>query len=201
MVLNPVLCALIVPFYIFFTVYLPPRLWLLLLYSSVHWMSSWNDAIWLPSSPSSMVSMATVSNDWGRGSNWPIVSKLHFSEWFPLSCYWNRAPALWWIHLVIHSLEGKRGKYKHDTRGLASLKQSSYWMNKHTRARTVKQQFERGRKNTHTHGSQHAAATILATSFNWLCGLFLKKWQKLMSWISSPQVPTASCLLRPHKEW
>lgn len=118
---------------------------------SAVWMSSWNDAIWLPSSPSSMVSMATVSNDWGRGSNWPIVSKLHFSEWFPLSCYWNRAPALWWIHLVIHSLEGKRGKYKHDTRGLASLKQSSYWMNKHTSARTVKQQFERGGKNTHTH--------------------------------------------------
>lgn len=34
-----------------------------------------------------------VSSDWGRGSNWPIVSKLHFSEWFPLSSYWNRAPA------------------------------------------------------------------------------------------------------------
>lgn len=98
----------------------------------VYWMSSWNDAIWLSSCSFSMVSMATVSSDWGRGSNWPIVSKLHFSEWFPLSCYWNWAPALWWIHLVIHSLEGKRRKYKHDTGGLALLKQRGYWMDKHT---------------------------------------------------------------------
>ncbi len=82
-----------------------------------YWMSSWNDAIWLPSCSFSMVTMATVSGEWGHGSNWPIVSKLHFSEWFPLSCYWNRAAGLWWIHLVIHSLEGKRGKYKHDTGG------------------------------------------------------------------------------------
>lgn len=40
-----------------------------------------------------MVTMATVSSEWGHGSNWPIVSKLHFSEWFPQSCYWNRAPS------------------------------------------------------------------------------------------------------------
>lgn len=65
----------------------------------------------------SLVSMVTVSSDWGQGSNWPIVSKLHFSEWFPLSCYWNRALAVWWIHLVIHSLEGRREQYKHDTGG------------------------------------------------------------------------------------
>lgn len=91
----------------------------------------------------SMVTMVTVSSDWGRGSNWPIVSKLHFSEWFPLSCYWNRAPALWWIHLVIHSLEGKRGKYKHDTAGgLALLKQRGYWMNKHTNTPTAEPRLQ-----------------------------------------------------------
>lgn len=89
----------------------------------------------------SMVSMATVSSDWGQGSNWPIVSKLHFSEWVPLSCYWNRTPALWWIHVVIHSLEGKRGKYKHDTGGLALLKQRGYWMDKHVNASTADAQL------------------------------------------------------------
>lgn len=110
-------------------------------------MSRWNDTIWLAPpfffSPS-MVSMATVSSDWGQGSNWPIVSKLHFSEWFPLSCYWNRAPALWWIHLVIHSLEGKREKYKHDTGGLVLLKQRGYWMNKQTNTPTLALQLWEG---------------------------------------------------------
>lgn len=56
-------------------------------------MSVWKDAIWLTSCSRPRVSMATLSSEWGHGSNWPIVSKLHFSEWFPQSCYWNRAPA------------------------------------------------------------------------------------------------------------
>lgn len=56
-------------------------------------MSVWKDAIWPTSCSLSRVSMATLSSEWGHGSNWPIVSKLHFSEWFPQSCYWNRAPA------------------------------------------------------------------------------------------------------------
>lgn len=82
---------------------------------------------------SPLVSMATVSSDWGQRSNWPIERKLHFSEWFPQSCYWNRALALWWIHLVIHSLEGKRGKYKHDIRGLpSSNKKATKQANIHT---------------------------------------------------------------------
>lgn len=108
-----------------------------------YWMSGWKDAIWPTSCSLSRVSMATLSSEWGHGSNWPIVSKLHFSEWFPQSCYWNRAPAPWWTHLVIHSLKGRRGKYKHDTRGcqggfvgggrrglLASFKQRNYEMKK-----------------------------------------------------------------------
>lgn len=49
--------------------------------------------IWPTSCSLSRVSMATLSSEWGHGSNWPIVSKLHFSEWFPQSYYWNRAPA------------------------------------------------------------------------------------------------------------
>lgn len=95
-----------------------------------------------------MVSMETMSSDWGRGSNWPIVSKLHFSDWFPLSCYWNRALPHWWIHLVIHSLKGKMGKYKHDSSGgggrggvfgrwggwgsLCSNKEATRWINTQT---------------------------------------------------------------------
>lgn len=172
----------------------PPGLFFVCVFDCEYWMSSWNDAIWLSPCSFSMVSTATVSSEWGHGSNWPIVSKLHFSEWFPLSCYWNRAPALWWIHLVIHSLEGKRGKYKHDTGGLALLKQRDYWMNKHTN----------GRATTlvcmlctpyHPH--------LLVWSVN--CTRIVKvkihnELRELMKWWSSPHVPTPSCLLRPHKE-
>lgn len=95
---------------------------------SIGWAAR-NDAIWLTSCSLSMVAMATVSSEWGHGSNWPIVSKLHFSEWFPQSCYWNRAPALWWIHLVIHSLKGGRWRVQTWHRGgLALLKQRGNWM-------------------------------------------------------------------------
>jgi hypothetical protein len=76
------------------------------------------------------VSVVTVSSAWGQGSNWPIRSKLHFSEWFPLSWLLKLSSGHWWIHLVIQSLKGKRGKYKHDTRARL-LKQRGDWM-KHT---------------------------------------------------------------------
>lgn len=42
---------------------------------------------------------------------------------------------LWWIHLVIHSLEGKRGKYKHDTGGWGDVA-----LLKHTRGHQMKKQ-------------------------------------------------------------
>lgn len=126
----------------------PPGLLLSPLFSCVYRTSSWNDAIWLPSS-FSMISMATTSNDWGRGSSWPIVSKLHFSEWFPLSCYWNRAPALWWIHLVIHSLEGKRGKVQ-------------TWHRRARLAQTQWLQSEQTHKHTYSRAKEGKHATVAA---------------------------------------
>lgn len=137
---NPVCSSLFVSLSAAHTFSLPfsaTQAFCFVLFDSEYWMSNRNDAIWLTSCSLSMVSMATVSSEWGHGSNWPIVSKLHFSEWFPQSSYWNRAPVLWWIHLVIHSLEGKRGKYKHDTGGLALLKQRGYQMKKHTNTPTA----------------------------------------------------------------
>lgn len=124
---NPVCSALFVSSFIF----LP--------FSATQacWMSSWNDAIWLPSCSFSMVSMETMSSDWGRGSNWPIVSKLHFSEWFPLSCYWNRAPAPLMDTSCHSQFRRQEGKVQTWHRGDSpcSNKEATRWINTQTHLR------------------------------------------------------------------
>lgn len=117
----------------FLHLFLPARLFFF--FDCVYWMSSWNDAIWLPSCSFSMVSMATMSSDWGQGSNWPIVSKLHFSEWFPLSCYWNRAPVPLMdtsCHSQFRRQEGKVQTWHRGGGSSCSNKEAAGWINTET---------------------------------------------------------------------